>query len=379
MVAHDPHPRPLHLQGNGSAVPHRGRRLHVLPRHRSDLPAHRSRHHQERAARAGAAAPDLHAPRVPRPHPADGPARDGTAGLRAHRRRPRGRRAQGLRGESPAALPPVPRDRHHHHPAHLVAHPRGGAVVERRLPAAALPDLSVAGRHRYQGAHLQRDLQSVRDLRGRGERLPGPPQGHARLRRAERGAVPHHRGPRGPPPERRGHPPYHPALPGRLDQRAKLPDALAWWPPNIILGLVGIIRLRGCVGGAPPAWVDLYWRLWATIGERQSGRMAKPLEERRRRRLNRLVGPRASTFIMDRYLIRQYLIFLGIGTGIGASLIAGVDLLQTLDRFLRSKPPCFTILETFLYRMPGELYKGLPLIVLFAPAFLFLSLTPHRT
>jgi len=39
------------------------------------------------------------------------------------------------------------------------------------------------------------------------------------------------------------------------------------------------------------------------VGERQSGRVAKPLEERRRRRLGRLAGPRASTFIMDRYLI----------------------------------------------------------------------------
>ncbi len=97
-----------------------------------------------------------------------------------------------------------------------------------------------------------------------------------------------------------------------------------------------------------------------------------------RRRLGRLAGPRASTFIMDRYLIRQYLIFLGIGTGVGAVLIAVVDLLQTLDRFLRSKPPFITILEHFLYRMPGELYKGLPMIVLIATVFLFLSLTRQR-
>jgi lipopolysaccharide export system permease protein len=81
---------------------------------------------------------------------------------------------------------------------------------------------------------------------------------------------------------------------------------------------------------------------------------------------------------MDRYLIRQYLLFLGIGTLVGAVLIAVVDLLQTLDRFLRAKPPFTTILEHFLYRVPGELYKGLPMIVLIATVFLFLSLTRQR-
>jgi len=81
---------------------------------------------------------------------------------------------------------------------------------------------------------------------------------------------------------------------------------------------------------------------------------------------------------MDRYLIRQYLLFLGIGTLVGLVLIGVVDLLQTLDRFLRTKPPFTTILEHFLYRMPGELYKGLPMIVLIATVFMFLSLTRQR-
>jgi lipopolysaccharide export system permease protein len=160
--------------------------------------------------------------------------------------------------------------------------------------------------------------------------------------------------------------------------RGRMPAAIAVWVPNAILAAVGLTLLRGSVAGVPPAWLDLFWRVWAKIGERRSGRVAKPLEERRRRRLGRLAGPRASTFIMDRYLIRQYLIYLGIGTGVGAVLIMVVDLLQTLDRFLRSKPPFFTILEHFLYRMPGELYKGLPMIVLIATVFLFLSLTRQR-
>ena len=160
--------------------------------------------------------------------------------------------------------------------------------------------------------------------------------------------------------------------------RGRLPAGIAVWIPNAILALVGLAMLRAEVAGVSTAWLDAFWRLWAKIGERRSGRVAKPLEERRRGRLGRLTGPRESTFIMDRYLIRQYLIYLGIGTVIGAVLIGVVDLLQTLDRFLRIKPPFTTILEHFVYRLPSELYKGLPMIVLIATVFLFLSLTRQR-
>jgi lipopolysaccharide export system permease protein len=160
--------------------------------------------------------------------------------------------------------------------------------------------------------------------------------------------------------------------------RGRLPAGVAVWIPNALLALVGVAMLRAAVAGVSTAWLDLFWRLWAKVGERQSGRVAKPLDERRRRRLGRLTGPRESTFIMDRYLIRQYLLYLGIGTLIGAVLIGVVDLLQTLDRFLRIKPPFATILEHFAYRLPGELYKGLPMIVLIATVFLFLSLTRQR-
>lgn len=162
-----------------------------------------------------------------------------------------------------------------------------------------------------------------------------------------------------------------------LAMRNRMPAAIAVWIPNAILAVIGVVLLRASVAGVSPAGLDLLWRLWAKVGERRSGRVAKPLEERRRH-LRRLAGPRASTFVMDRYLVKQYLIYLGVGTGIGAVLVVVVDLLQTLDRFLRSKPPFFTILEHFVYRVPGELYKGLPMIVLIATVFLFLSLTRQR-
>jgi LPS export ABC transporter permease LptF/LPS export ABC transporter permease LptG len=160
--------------------------------------------------------------------------------------------------------------------------------------------------------------------------------------------------------------------------RGRMPAGIAVWVPNAMLALVGGTLLRASVVGVSPAWLDLLWRLWAKVGERRSGRTTRPLEERRRRRLGRLAGPRESTFIVDRYLIREYLLFLAVCTLVGAVLFVVVDLLQTLDRFLRNKPPFTTILEHFLYRMPGERYKGLPMIVLLATVFLFLSLSRQR-
>jgi lipopolysaccharide export system permease protein len=99
------------------------------------------------------------------------------------------------------------------------------------------------------------------------------------------------------------------------------------------------------------------------------------LRERERRQGRRLRAPRASTFIIDRYLIKQYLFFNVLGIFVGCVLFLIVDLLQTLDRFLRSKPPLIYMLQHFAYNMPGEVYKGLPLIVLIATVFLFLTLT----
>jgi lipopolysaccharide export LptBFGC system permease protein LptF len=60
-----------------------------------------------------------------------------------------------------------------------------------------------------------------------------------------------------------------------LALRGRLPAAIAVWIPNAILAVVGLALLRGSVAGVPPAWFDLFWRVWAKVGERQSGRVAK--------------------------------------------------------------------------------------------------------
>jgi len=158
----------------------------------------------------------------------------------------------------------------------------------------------------------------------------------------------------------------------------RLPASLAMWLPNALFGALGVALTFWSTRGVSPIWADLFWRAWARVGPRLRLpwiRVSRPVRERRRTRVR---GPRASTFLIDRYLIKEYGIFLAIGLLVGAVLYVVVDLLQTLDRFLRVKPPFLLILLHFAYNMPSELYKGLPLIVLIATVFLFLSLTRQR-
>ena len=155
----------------------------------------------------------------------------------------------------------------------------------------------------------------------------------------------------------------------------RLPAGVAIWLPNVVFGLLGLAMMRVTISGVSTAWLDRFWRLQTWLERWRPVRAVKPV---RPPRLGRLRGPRASTFIIDRYLVKEYVVFLGIGALVGAVLYIVVDLLQTLDRFLRIKPPLLLILQHFAYNMPGELYKGLPLIVLIATVFLFLSLTRQR-
>ena len=155
----------------------------------------------------------------------------------------------------------------------------------------------------------------------------------------------------------------------------RLPTGLAIWLPNIAFGLLGLGLIRATTTGVSAAWMDPVWRLSARGQRWRSRRAARPVSERRRDRLPR---PRASTFIIDRYLVKQFLVLVGLGLLVGGVLFVVVDLLQTLDRFLRVKPSLGLILQHFAYNMPGEVYKGLPLIVLISTVFLFLSLTRQR-
>jgi LPS export ABC transporter permease LptG len=152
--------------------------------------------------------------------------------------------------------------------------------------------------------------------------------------------------------------------------RLRLPAWLAIWAPNVLFTTVGVaLLLAGTREWRLPRLTPV-WAVMALVGQ------ALP---RRRDRTTRLAtGSRDSTHILDRYLVREYLVFMGIGLGVAAVLFVVIDLLQTLDRYIRIKPPLFYVLEHFLYRVPAALHDGLPVVMLVATIFLFLALTRYH-
>jgi lipopolysaccharide export system permease protein len=157
-----------------------------------------------------------------------------------------------------------------------------------------------------------------------------------------------------------------------LALRGRLPIALAVWMPNAaFLGLGGVLvaatawpRRRRGLG---PAWVRMPRRVasWRPFRPPRSG--------------PRWVGAgRSTTFLVDRYVLRQFAEWILLGLAVGAVLFVVVDLLRTLDRFLRVKPPLHHVAEHFLFHVPVALHQGLPVILLVATLFLFLTLNRHH-
>ncbi|MBI3636169.1 MAG: LptF/LptG family permease, partial [Candidatus Rokubacteria bacterium] len=150
--------------------------------------------------------------------------------------------------------------------------------------------------------------------------------------------------------------------------RGRLPIWLAIWLPNMLFGSMGITLLIVTAREWRAPQMGFFWRLLNTLWE--------AMPRRRARRDERFTTTaRESTHIVDRYLLRQYVSFVGIGLAVATALFVMVDLLQTLDRFLRIKPPLIYIAEHFVYRIPEALMEGLPIIMLVATIFLFLTLT----
>lgn len=153
--------------------------------------------------------------------------------------------------------------------------------------------------------------------------------------------------------------------------RLRLPVWLAIWAPNLLFGAAGTGLLVATA--LERRWLRLtaMWRLVDAVWQR--------LPRRPRLRFRRTpVEPRDSTHIVDRYLIREFLALMGVGLGVAATLFIVIDLVQTLDRYLRVKPPLGYIVEHFAYRMPAEVFKALPIVMLVATIFLFLGLSRYH-
>jgi lipopolysaccharide export system permease protein len=152
-----------------------------------------------------------------------------------------------------------------------------------------------------------------------------------------------------------------------LAQKQQLPVGLAIWLPNLGFGALGAaMLLLTAREWRPRAW-RWVWRAADVLWQR--------LPRPRRRREERFTrAAPGTTLLIDRYLVRQFAVFAGLGLAVAAALSLVVELLETLDRFLRYKPPARYVLEYFAYLLPVRLHQALPLVMLVATVFLFLTL-----
>jgi len=149
--------------------------------------------------------------------------------------------------------------------------------------------------------------------------------------------------------------------------RHRAPTWVAIWAPNMLFGALGVGLLVATAREWRPPRLALLWRALAAA--------RRWLPERGGGTERLATGGRDSTHILDRYLLREHLVFMGIGLAVAATVFVVIDLLQTLDRYLRVKPPLIYVLEHFVYRVPAALHEGLPVVMLVATIFLFLALT----
>jgi LPS export ABC transporter permease LptG len=150
--------------------------------------------------------------------------------------------------------------------------------------------------------------------------------------------------------------------------RLRVPSWVAIWTPNALFGLVGAVLLVTTTREWTAPRVPWFWRaLDAVVRLRPQPGAAE--------HHGMLGAARESTHILDRYLVREFLTFVGIGLAVAATLFVVIDLLQTLDKYLRVKPPMIYIAEHFVYRLPAALHDGLPVVMLVATIFLFLALS----
>ncbi len=151
--------------------------------------------------------------------------------------------------------------------------------------------------------------------------------------------------------------------------RGRLPAWTAVWLPNALFGSTGAALMFLTAREWRARRLHAVWNVFEGLWQR--------LPRRRPRRDERLTtgGLDTTMMIIDRYLVRQFAAFVGIGLAVAAALFVVADLLMTLDRFLRIKPPLVYVLEHFAYALPAALYQGLPIVMLVATVFLFITLT----
>ena len=166
----------------------------------------------------------------------------------------------------------------------------------------------------------------------------------------------------------------------QLGDARRIPPWLAMWTPNLVVGALGLYLLRATLKERPLPFAAPVQRAAAVLARRlrRIGRVpAHPAprgpggRSRRRRRLARS----NALHIVDRYLSREFLTFFVYGLALTTVVVIVGDLMTTLDRYVRQKPPFWYILEHFLYRTPPFVYQGLHIVVLMSTILLFVNLS----
>lgn len=165
-----------------------------------------------------------------------------------------------------------------------------------------------------------------------------------------------------------------------MGDAGRLPPWLAMWAPNIVVGSIGLYLLWGSVKEQPlPLTRALDRALWVVVGRVRRRRGRRPRRAAPRGRLRRdrdRPVPRSNAIhIVDRYLTREFLTLFGYGLALASVVVVVGDLMTTIDRYIRAKPPLVYILEHFLYRTPPFVYQGLHIVVLMSTILLFRGLS----
>jgi LPS export ABC transporter permease LptF/LPS export ABC transporter permease LptG len=164
----------------------------------------------------------------------------------------------------------------------------------------------------------------------------------------------------------------------QLADNRRLPPWVAMWTPNLVVGALGLYLLWAGLRERPLPFaaalqgaVHALVRRLRHLGARPATVVVRRIPARRGRR-----GPPSNALhIVDRYLSREFLTLFLFGLAFATVIVIIGDLMVTLDRYMKQKPPLWYIIEHFLYRTPPFVYQGLHIVVLMSTILLFLNLS----
>ena len=150
---------------------------------------------------------------------------------------------------------------------------------------------------------------------------------------------------------------------------------LAMWVPNLLVGGIGLLLFRQILRERPFPGTELAGRVSShLIGLVARRTWRVPRSWRRGADLFATLGRLPLGYLIDRYLLRQFLFFFVSGLAVGACVFVVGDLIDQADKYMKFRPPLSVLAEHFLYRTPAALYQAVPIVVLLSATLLFVSL-----